>query len=247
MNNIRNFCILAHIDHGKSTLADRFLELTGTVEKRKMREQFLDMHPLEREKGITIKMQPVRMIWKNLTLNLIDTPGHVDFSYEVSRALAAVEGAILLVDATQGVQDQTIANLHLAQKENLAIVPVINKIDLPSADISKTEEEIISLLGVKSEEILKISGKTGEGVEHLLNAVIEKIPPPVRGNFDLLRALVFDSFFDPFQGVIAEVRIVDGKVSRRDKVRFLATGAETELLEVGILSPERTAVGELAA
>ncbi len=283
--NIRNFCILAHIDHGKSTLADRFLELTGAVEKRKMREQFLDMHPLEREKGITIKMQPVRMLWhpesvdshpersegsqdpsappqddkKIFVLNLIDTPGHVDFSYEVSRALAAVEGAILLVDATQGVQAQTIANLTLATEEGLSIIPVVNKIDLPSADIEKTEEEIMELLSVPQESILRVSGKTGEGAEALLAAVIERVPPPkisnqfpqdsnqlsIINNTDTLRALVFDSFFDPYQGVIAEVRVVEGVIRKGDRIRFLATAADCEALEIGVFSPERTPVEAL--
>jgi len=244
---IRNFCILAHIDHGKSTLADRFLEITGTIEKRKMREQFLDMHPLEREKGITIKMQPVRMQYKDYVLNLIDTPGHVDFSYEVSRALAAVEGAVLLVDATQGVQAQTIANLHLAQKEGLVIIPAVNKIDLPSAEVEKTKEEILSLLDILPRDIFKISGKTGEGVEGLLQCIAEKVPPPAVNNQAPLRCLVFDSVFDPYQGVIAHVRVVEGKISGREKVRFMATGAETELLEAGVLSPGRISKAELSA
>ena len=421
MNAIRNFCILAHIDHGKSTLADRFLEVTGTIEKRKMREQVLDQMDIEREKGITIKMQPVRMIYhadrgitqkstlnyaedsellyKDLTykirgalfqvrkkiglghkeqvyhraleiefknigvayeskknipilyegksvgtyqpdfviqntilielkalpeigrlqieqvwsylkgceyklallvnygstdleikriiydtargnpsvprssvlsprestgvndqiknndyiLNLIDTPGHVDFSYEVSRALAAVEGAILLVDATQGVQAQTIANLHLAEAEGLVIIPVVNKIDLPSAEVEKTEEEIMELLSVPREAILRVSGKTGEGVEALLAAVIERVPPPagnnqfpqdsnqlsIINNTNTLRALVFDSFFDSYQGVIAEIRVVDGVIRTGERVRFCATGAECEVLEVGVFVPER--------
>lgn len=237
---IRNFVIIAHVDHGKSTLADRFLELTGTVEKRRMREQFLDANPLEREKGITIKMAPVRMVWGEYILNLIDTPGHVDFSYEVSRALAAVEGAILLVDATQGVQAQTLANLHLARKEKLVIIPAVNKIDLPSADVKKAEEELVSLLEVPAEDIFKISGKTGEGVENLLQTIVEKIhPPAIRDEGGRLRALIFDSLFDPYMGVIAHVRIVEGSIKKGEHIRFMATGVEAEILEVGVLTPER--------
>lgn len=224
------------------------LEITGTVEKRKMREQFLDMNPLEREKGITIKMQPVRMQLggnQDVTLNLIDTPGHVDFTYEVSRALAAVEGAVLLVDATQGIQAQTLANLNLAQKENLTIIPVINKIDLPSAEVKKTVEEITNLLPVEEKDILKISGKTGEGVDGLLAAIIEKIPSPEIDFAKPLRALVFDSLFDPYQGIIAYIRVVDGSIKKGDRVRFCATGFEAELLEIGTFSPERVARREL--
>ena len=203
MNLIRDFCIIAHIDHGKSTLADRFLELTGTVEKRKMRAQLLDQMDLEQEKGITIKLAPVRMLYKGYTLNLIDTPGHVDFTYEVSRSLAAVEGAILLVDATQGVQAQTLGNLYLALEQNLTIIPVINKIDLPAADVERAKREIIQLVGCAPEEILAVSGKTGEGVETLLQAVIDRVPPP-RGSAEApLRALIFDSRFDDYSGVIA--------------------------------------------
>lgn len=249
--HIRNFCILAHIDHGKSTLADRFLELTGTVEKRKMREQFLDMHPLEREKGITIKMQPVRMSYKlqatSYILNLIDTPGHVDFTYEVSRALAAVEGAILLVDATQGVQAQTLANLALAQHEKLALIPAINKIDLSSADILKTEEEISGLFDIPPHQIARVSGKVGTGVEELLAAVIGKIPPPRRDGADApLKGLIFDSLYDPYQGVIAYIRIFSGSLKKSDRVWFCATGGEAEALEVGIFSPSRVPQDELS-
>ena len=267
MHHIRNFVILAHIDHGKSTLADRFLEITGTIEKRKMREQFLDMHPLEREKGITIKMQPVRMLWRfqeqEYILNLIDTPGHVDFTYEVSRALAAVEGGLLLVDATQGVQAQTLANLHLAQKEGVRIIPVINKIDLPSADVEKTVTELIDLLNVSRDEIYLISAKTGEGVAQLLGAIIEKIPPPSlaeasyggrhpprdrEGELSVvpLRALVFDSLFDAYQGVIAHVRVFSGSIKKSGRVRFLASGARFDALEVGVFRPARIPVSELA-
>lgn len=259
-NNIRNFCILAHIDHGKSTLADRFLELTGTVEKRKMREQFLDMNPLEREKGITIKMQPVRMNYEKngqkYIFNLIDTPGHVDFSYEVSRALVAVEGAILLVDATQGIQAQTIANLNLAQKtkthggkDNFKIIPVINKIDLPSAEIQKTEDELKDLLGVAPQEIIKISAKVGTGVDKLLDNLVDKIPPPeINEPLNLpLRALIFDSTYDPYQGVIAYIRVFEGTLKKGDIIRFMASQSNCEMLETGTFSPDRTPRPELKA
>ena len=255
-SHIRNFSIIAHIDHGKSTLADRLLELTGTVEKRKMREQYLDMHPLEREKGITIKMQPVRMSYTlnavPYTLNLIDTPGHVDFSYEVSRALAAVEGAVLLVDATQGIQAQTIANLHLALHANLAVIPAINKIDLPSANSERAKRELADLLEIDPATILQISGKTGEGVEQLLYAVIERIPPPSSIPYTLtaplpLRALVFDSIYDSYQGVIAYIRIADGEIKKGERIRFLATGASADALEVGWFAPERHVSDALAA
>ena len=267
---LRNFCILAHIDHGKSTLADRFLEITETVEKRKMKEQFLDQMDLERERGITIKMQPVRMIYRphrgtdmgphpsaqveDVILNLIDTPGHVDFSYEVSRALAAVEGAILLVDATQGVQAQTLANLHFAQKEGLVIIPVINKIDLLSADVKKTEEELVGLLRVLPGEIFKISAKTGDGVEGLLAAVIKKLPPP-QAKFEYLntetaeeiplRALIFDSSYDSFQGVIAHVRVFEGHLSSGESIFFMASGARGEVQEVGFFAPNRISQKEI--
>ncbi len=265
MSTIRNFVIIAHIDHGKSTLADRFLEYTGTIEKRKMHEQFLDMHPLEREKGITIKMQPVRMNYKfqmpnaekrdlafsiqnsEFILNLIDTPGHVDFTYEVSRALAAVEGAILLVDATQGVQAQTLANLHLAQKEGLVIIPVINKIDLPSAEVEKAELELIELLGVDSPDILKISAKTGIGIDELLEVVAQKVPPPEVSQSSRLRALIFDSHYDAYQGVIAHVRVFSGSIKKNEKIRFVATGQNIELLDVGIFSPEQVSKPELGS
>src|ERR1051326_2914212 len=216
MNTIRNFCILAHIDHGKSTLADRFLELTGAVEKRKMHEQFLDQMELEQEKGITIKMQPVRMVYGDYTLNLIDTPGHVDFTYEVSRALACVEGAILLVDATQGVQAQTLANLHLAEREGLTIIPAVNKIDLPSADVEKTKEELSELLHISPDEIFAVSGKIGTGVKELLDGVIQRVPSPRNDSQDTLRALIFDSTYDAYQGVIAHIRVFDGEIRKND-------------------------------
>ena len=251
---IRNFCILAHIDHGKSTLADRFLEITGAVEKRKMREQFLDMHPLERERGITIKMAPVRMSYVlnaiPYTLNLIDTPGHVDFAYEVSRALAAVEGAIILVDATQGIQAQTIANLRRAQEQKLVIIPVINKIDLPFANAEKTADELGELLGVPADDISRISAKTGAGVEDLLREVIARIPPPATSSrsdsgHQPLRALVFDSQYEPYLGVIAHVRIFNGAVRKGDAIRFLATKAEVRAEEVGVFLPGRSATDEI--
>lgn len=260
MENIRNFVIIAHVDHGKSTLADRFLELTGAVPMRKMREQYLDMHPLEREKGITIKMAPVRMEYEKYILNLIDTPGHADFSYEVSRALAAVEGAILLVDATQGIQAQTLANLRLAQEENLAVIPVINKIDLPSAQIGKTEEELCAALGVAPGEILKISARTGEGAEELLRAVIERVPPPdaqipnyrpidvsSARNEQPLRALVFDSKYEPYLGIVAHVRIRSGSVKKGDAIRFIATEADASAADIGLLAPDRAPTDELSA
>ena len=235
MSNIRNFCIIAHVDHGKSTLADRFLELTGTVEKRKMQEQFLDTMELERERGITIKLQPVRMKYKNYLLNLIDTPGHVDFTYEVSRSLAAVEGAILLVDATQGVQAQTLANLYLAQKQGLVIIPVINKIDLPNARIPETEEEIFNLTG--EENILKVSGKTGEGVEEILKEVIKRVPAPSE-SLNVSRALIFDSTFDAYKGVIAYVRVFGWEIKAGDKFQLLVAKEKGEVIEVGYFSPK---------
>ncbi len=246
--NIRNFSIISHIDHGKSTLADRLLELTGTIEKRKMREQFLDMMELEREKGITIKLQPVRMEYNSkFILNLIDTPGHVDFSYEVSRSLAAVEGAILLVDATQGIQAQTLANLHLAQEQNLVIIPVINKIDLPQARVKETAQEIEQLLGLNRADILKISAKEGTNVEKVLEAIIQRIPPPTGNKEHPWRALIFDSIYDTYKGVIAYLRIVDGQVKKGDKIMMIASGAKAEAMEVGVFKPEPTKAESLQA
>jgi len=253
MNNIRNFCIIAHIDHGKSTLADRMLELTNTVDKRKMKDQILDQMDIERERGITIKLQPVTMKYKLksssefYTLNLIDTPGHVDFTYEVSRSLAAVEGAILLVDSTQGIQAQTLANLYLAMDNDLTIIPVINKIDLPAADIDRTKKEIIELLGCEEDEIICASGKTGVGVEEILSTVVKKIPAPITKKQDdsLLRALIFDSNYDEYKGVVAYVRVVDGKIKKGDKIKLIATGAESEAIDVGIFKPNYTTTGEL--
>ncbi|MFA6918507.1 MAG: translation elongation factor 4 [Patescibacteria group bacterium] len=250
MNNIRNFCIIAHIDHGKSTLADRMLEITGTVSKREMKAQLLDTMDIERERGITIKLQPVRMNYKDHELNLIDTPGHVDFTYEVSRSLLAAEGAILLVDASQGIQAQTLANLYLAMENNLMIIPAVNKIDLPNAQPEKVMTEIVNLLGCTKEEIYKVSGKTGDGVAELLDAVIEKVPAPkVETNKDL-RALIFDSVYDEYRGVIALVRIFDGQVESGNKLKFVSTNDEIEALEVGYFSPKyikdaRLSMGEI--
>ncbi len=236
MEKNRNFCIIAHIDHGKSTLADRMLEITKTVEKRRMKEQLLDQMELERERGITIKLQPARMQWNGYTLNLIDTPGHIDFNYEVSRSLAAVEGALLLVDATQGIEAQTLANLYLALDQNLEIIPVINKIDLPAADIEKVSQEIISLLGCEKEDILLTSAKTGEGVENILNVICDKVPSPdIKSNH--LQALVFDSSYDEFKGVVIYTRLFGGSVKKGDKVKFVATKEETEVLDVGYFKP----------
>lgn len=240
-DKIRNYCIIAHIDHGKSTLADRFLEITGTIDKRHMKNQLLDQMELEQERGITIKLQPVRMKYNGYTLNLIDTPGHVDFTYEVSRSLAAVEGAVLLVDASQGVQAQTIANLYLALEQNLTIIPVMNKIDLPNADVEKVSAEIIHLIGCKREDILTCSGKTGEGVKELLDAVIERVPPPVDTATQPPRALIFDSFYDDYRGVIASVRMVDGSLKKGDKVQFIGTSALAEVLDIGHYSPQMSA------
>ena len=270
--NIRNFAIISHIDHGKSTLADRLLELTGTIEKRKMRQQMLDQMDLEREKGITIKLQPVRMEYKvsnviaskqsehgnpesspptaiprndKYILNLIDTPGHVDFSYEVSRSLAAVEGAILLVDATKGIQAQTLNNLYLALEQNLTIIPVVNKIDITTARINETTEEVARLLGINSQKIIKISAKYGTNVEQILEAIVGKIPPP-KGNSDApLRALIFDSVYDPYKGVIAYIKIFDGCLEPGNKIFLMASKAETESLEVGIFKPELTKITKL--
>lgn len=235
--NIRNFCIIAHIDHGKSTLADRMLEITSTVDKRDMKSQLLDSMELEREKGITIKLAPVRMKYKGFDLNLIDTPGHVDFSYEVSRSLQACEGAILVVDASQGIQAQTLANVYLALNADLAIIPVLNKIDLPAADVSRVCSEIVNLLGCKEEDIIKISAKTGEGVSEVLDAVIERVTPPIGNVTNPTRALIFDSYYDDYRGVILYVRVFDGSLNKNDLIKMMATQAEGLALEVGYLSP----------
>lgn len=237
MKNIRNFCIIAHIDHGKSTLADRMMEMTGTVEKREMKSQLLDSMDLEREKGITIKLAPVRMRYKNVDLNLIDTPGHVDFSYEVSRSLQACEGAILVVDASQGIQAQTLSNVYLAMEQDLTIIPVLNKVDLPAADIPRVSRQVINLLGCDESEIIHISAKTGQNVDKVLDAVVDKIPAPTGEVDDPTRALIFDSYYDDYRGVILYVRVVDGRIKKGESIRMMATGANGLALEVGHLNP----------
>lgn len=244
--NIRNFCIIAHIDHGKSTLADRMMEMTGTVEKRDMKGQLLDSMDLEREKGITIKLAPVRMKHKGIDLNLIDTPGHVDFSYEVSRSLQACEGAILVVDASQGIQAQTLANVYLALEQDLAIIPVLNKVDLPAADVPRVSAEVINLLGCNEEDIIKISAKTGENVDQVLDAVVERIAPPVGDETAPSRALIFDSYYDDYRGVILYVRAVDGSIKKSDTIQMIATGADGLALEVGALSPTMNPEADIA-
>jgi GTP-binding protein LepA len=245
-SNIRNFCIIAHIDHGKSTLADRMLETTGTVLKRDMKSQLLDSMDLEREKGITIKLAPVRMKYKEYELNLIDTPGHVDFSYEVSRSLQACEGAVLVVDASQGIQAQTLANVYLAMASDLTIIPVLNKIDLPAADVPRVSAEVMNLLGCKEEDIIKISAKTGEGVSDVLDAVVEKIAAPIGVTENPTRALIFDSYYDDYRGVILYVRVIDGNIKKADVIDMLATGANGIALEVGSLNPAMSAKDELS-
>ncbi len=235
--HIRNFCIIAHIDHGKSTLSDRLLELTKTITEREMRDQIMDTMELEKERGITIKLQPARMSWKGYELNLIDTPGHVDFTYEVSRSLAAVEGALLLVDCTQGIQAQTIANLYLALEQDLTIIPVINKIDLPNADVEKTKLEIMNLIGCDEEDIIAVSAKTGQNVEEILDTIVTKIPHPLGAEKQPFRALIFDSYYDEFKGVIAYVRVVDGQLKKGEGLKAIATQAGFEALEVGYLRP----------
>jgi GTP-binding protein LepA len=246
-DHIRNFCIIAHIDHGKSTLADRLLELTSTVAKRDMRAQLLDKMDLEREKGITIKLAPVRMQHKDYELNLIDTPGHVDFSYEVSRSLAACEGALLVVDASQGVQAQTLANVYLALAANLSIIPVLNKIDLPAANIERVSAEIISLLGCEREDILQISAKTGQGVDKVLEKIVELMPAPSRSESPETRALIFDSYYDDYRGVILYVRVFDGEIKKSAEVTMMATAASGIALEVGALRPDMKAGQSLQA
>jgi GTP-binding protein LepA len=235
---IRNFCIIAHIDHGKSTLADRMLQFTGVVEGRQMRAQYLDRMDIERERGITIKSQAVRLPWRDYVLNLIDTPGHVDFSYEVSRSLEACEGAVLLVDAAQGIEAQTLANLYLALEADLHIIPVLNKIDLPAAQPDKYAAELAGIIGCEPEEVLRVSGKTGEGVEELLDNIVATVPPPAGAPDAPARALIFDSVYDTYRGVVTYVRVVDGHLSRREKSLMMSTGAVHETLEVGVISPE---------
>ena len=241
---IRNFCIIAHIDHGKSTLADRMLGITGVVEDRNMRAQYLDRMDIERERGITIKSQAVRLPWRSgldgqdYILNMIDTPGHVDFTYEVSRSLAACEGAILLVDCAQGIEAQTLANLYLAMENNLTIIPVLNKIDLPAAQPEKFAIELANLIGCKPEDCLRVSGKTGEGVEVLLDQIVKQLPPPVGDPKAPTRALIFDSVYDSYRGVVTYVRVIDGHLSPRDQIQMYSTGVRHEMLEVGVISPE---------
>ncbi len=237
LDRIRNFAIIAHIDHGKSTFADRILELTGAVSEREMREQLLDSMDLERERGITIKAQAVRVRWRDHFLNLIDTPGHVDFSYEVSRSLQACEGAILLVDASQGIEAQTLANAYLALDNDLEIVPVANKIDLPQADPDAAAAEIAQLVGESPERVLRISAKTGTGVEDVLDAIVERIPPPSGEPEAPARALVFDSSYDQYRGVVAFVRVVDGRFETREPLRAMVQGTSFEAEELGVMSP----------
>jgi len=244
---IRNFCIIAHIDHGKSTLADRFLELTNTISKRDMKEQILDQMDIERERGITIKLQPVRMKHHGYELNLIDTPGHVDFTYEVSRSLAAVEGAILLVDATQGIEAQTLANLYLALELNLAIIPVINKIDLPNSDVELVKKDLIKLLGCSPGEVLLVSAKTGEGVDRVVKAVIDNVPFPTGDESMPLQMLIFDSFFDEFKGVVAFVRVINGCLKLDDRILLMASRQESDCLGVGMFKPELVSTSDLCA
>lgn len=249
LENIRNFCIIAHIDHGKSTLADRLLEVTNTVAKREMKEQLLDQMDLERERGITIKLQPVRMNYNynnsEYTLNLIDTPGHVDFTYEVSRSLACCEGAILVVDSTQGIEAQTLANVYLAMEHNLTLIPVVNKIDLPNSDRKKTAEELKAVFGFKDEEILYASGKTGEGVENILKAVIEKIPASQGDPTKPVKALIFDSIYDIHRGVVAYVRVFDGQILPREKIYMIGSKTQSESLEVGYFKPKMEKSGQI--
>ncbi len=244
IKKIRNFCIIAHIDHGKSTLADRMLEITQTVEKREMKKQLLDQMELERERGITIKLQPVRMEYQGYILNLIDTPGHVDFTYEVSRSLAAVEGALLLVDASQGIEAQTLANLYLALEQNLEIIPVINKIDLPAADVDKVSKEIIHLLGCSAEDILQVSAKTGQGVEKVLDRIIKKVKAP-EDNEEEVKALIFDSNYDEFKGVVIYTRIFSGSLKKGEKIILASNKEETEVLDIGYFKPHWVSSGIL--
>ncbi len=246
IDKIRNFSIIAHIDHGKSTLADRILEYTGAIDKRQMKDQLLDNMDIERERGITIKLNAVRLDYKGYVLNLIDTPGHVDFSYEVSRSLAACEGAILVVDATQGIEAQTLANVYLALDNNLEIIPVINKIDLPSADIPKVVRELSDTFGFKEEEIIKVSAKTGEGIQELVDAIIDRVPPPKKIE-DKLKCLIFDSYFDPYRGVVILVRVVSGTLTLKTKIKMMTTGAIYDVVGLGENTPFEREVESLSA
>ena len=246
-DKIRNFSIIAHIDHGKSTIADRMLELTGAVTKRESKDQMLDNMDLERERGITIKLNAVKLNYKGYTLHLIDTPGHVDFTYEVSRSLAACEGAILVVDAAQGIEAQTLANVYLALENDLTIIPVINKIDLPNADVDKVKKELREVLGFSDDEIILTSAKTGFGIDKLLDAVIDRIPCPNGEINSNLRGLIFDSVFDSYRGVVIQTRIVDGKLKVGDKIRFMSTGASHEVTELGVSTPKEEKVKELVS
>ena len=251
---IRNFCIIAHIDHGKSTLADRMLQITGVVDPRQMRAQYLDRMDIERERGITIKSQAVRMPWtvrdggqqgQTAVLNMIDTPGHVDFTYEVSRSLAACEGAVLLVDAAQGIEAQTLANLYLAMENDLHVIPVLNKIDLPAAQPEKYAEELAKLIGCDTDDVLRVSGKTGVGVQHLLDEIVRQFPAPVGDASGPARAMIFDSVYDVYRGVVTYVRVIDGRIEARDRIKMMSTGAVHELLELGVVSPEMEKAGAL--
>lgn len=244
---IRNFSIIAHIDHGKSTLADRILEYTGAIDKRQMKDQLLDSMDIERERGITIKLNAVRLNYNGYILNLIDTPGHVDFSYEVSRSLAACEGAVLVVDATQGIEAQTLANVYLALENNLEIIPVINKIDLPSADIPKVERELYDTFGFKSEEIIKVSAKTGAGIPELVSAIIERIPAPEDKKDDKLKCLIFDSYFDSYRGVVILVRVMSGTLIKKTKIRMMSSGISYDVVSLGYHTPFEKEVDSLSA
>lgn len=247
--NIRNFCIIAHIDHGKSTLADRMIEMTGTLQKREMKEQLLDTMDLERERGITIKLQPVRMYFNEHQLNLIDTPGHTDFRYEVSRSLAACEGAILLVDASQGIQAQTLAVLYMAMEHDLTIIPVLNKIDLPAADPERVSDEVVKLLGCDRNAILRISAKDGTGVNDVLQAVIDRIPCPTstqHSSSDVARALIFDAVMDPYRGTVAYVRMMNGSIKKGQKIYLLGTKTAHEAIDIGHFAPKYVSDGKLS-
>jgi GTP-binding protein LepA len=246
-DKIRNFCIIAHIDHGKSTLSDRIIELTSGLSKREMKEQVLDSMDLERERGITIKLNAIQLKYKNFYLHLIDTPGHIDFTYEVSRSLAACEGAILVVDATQGVEAQTLSNVFLALENNLAILPVINKVDLPSADIERTKQDIKDAVGLDASHALAISAKTGYNVDKLLDEIVEYIPAPVINNDAPLKALIFDLYYDQYKGVVCLIRIFDGKIKVNQKIKMMSTNKEFIVVEVGVKTPKTINLEELTS